>query len=577
VINQPHVNGTSFTPTTALSDSHSYRIWVQAGNLFGNGSWSTAHDFATGTAPIAPPAEAPQLTAPAAYVAILRPAIVWDSVADASYYDLWVDDLTTNTSQVIRQTQLASTSFTPTSDLTDGHAYRIWVRAGNVFGYGPWSAARDTHVDTSIPTLHDLGVSPKPRTNTKRPTFSGGFNTPASGLNFGLTTVTLDSQNVTTEVTFTGNGFSFTPSADLGEGDHLLSIALYSNSGGNASGAITVTTDYTPPAAPTADSITRSQTRITLEGSVEPDVTDILSKIQDAAAQTSVGGVWTAVIDKTGSDTATLTLRLVDSADNVSDFTVFQESFTNQPPSTPIAITSFAANQPNFSESQVFNFDHASVSVTAAVSGGQSPVTVSIGGKSASGSAGQYSATLTLPEGQTEVEALARDANGQLASKKIKVVVDTLPPVVDILSPSKKTTAPLGFLYVNGLTEAQSANVRNDSTLPRNVFSRDEFAVNGLTRDKASDLQTMTYEVREMDSLLVNPSGHINTFRPDLTFPFFQYEVETAPILDSILQLETINNESQLSYAPYAQTGTDHLFLYGVLKATKNLPESMFD
>jgi hypothetical protein len=51
----------------------------------------------------------------------------WNAVAGADYYDLWVNDLTTGKSQVLRNAHIVGTSLT--GSLTGGHKYQWWVRA----------------------------------------------------------------------------------------------------------------------------------------------------------------------------------------------------------------------------------------------------------------------------------------------------------------------------------------------------------------------------------------------------------------------------------------------------------------
>ncbi|MFO0864200.1 MAG: hypothetical protein U0744_06015 [Gemmataceae bacterium] len=60
----------------------------------------------------------------------VTPTFTWTATSLAARYDLWVDNLTTGASQVIRQTSLVATTFTPVANLPYG-SYRVWVRAFN--------------------------------------------------------------------------------------------------------------------------------------------------------------------------------------------------------------------------------------------------------------------------------------------------------------------------------------------------------------------------------------------------------------------------------------------------------------
>jgi hypothetical protein len=81
------------------------------------------------------------------------PTITWRVVDGAARYDLWVDQLG-GQSQIIREQNLTTTSFTPTTPLACTGNYRIWVRA---------ISTTDEDSDWSIPldfTIADNGVAP---------------------------------------------------------------------------------------------------------------------------------------------------------------------------------------------------------------------------------------------------------------------------------------------------------------------------------------------------------------------------------------------------------------------------------
>ncbi|MFO0864399.1 MAG: hypothetical protein U0744_07040 [Gemmataceae bacterium] len=85
-------------------------------------------------APLATPAP----LAPTGTVATDTPTFAWTAVANAARYDLWVDNATTGTSQVIRQSQLVGTTWTSTA-LSPGNTYNWWIRALSSNGTaGPW-------------------------------------------------------------------------------------------------------------------------------------------------------------------------------------------------------------------------------------------------------------------------------------------------------------------------------------------------------------------------------------------------------------------------------------------------------
>jgi hypothetical protein len=91
------------------------------------------------TAPLAqcPPTAAPTPAGPAGDVGTARPTFSWTAVPGATSYTLYVLDPAEN--WVIRQTNLTTTSFTPTSNLPEGVELRWKVKGESSCGPGPYS------------------------------------------------------------------------------------------------------------------------------------------------------------------------------------------------------------------------------------------------------------------------------------------------------------------------------------------------------------------------------------------------------------------------------------------------------
>jgi hypothetical protein len=138
---------TYWTTPILLAVNHNYRWWVRAVDAHGGpGSWSAAMDFNVSLAPLA----APTLVGPAGPITDLTPTFSWNVVPDAHHYDIWVSDLTTGQTEVLRDTDVRGTEWTPEErGLVLGHAYRWWVRACTESegvrrgGTGPWSNPLD--------------------------------------------------------------------------------------------------------------------------------------------------------------------------------------------------------------------------------------------------------------------------------------------------------------------------------------------------------------------------------------------------------------------------------------------------
>lgn len=121
----PDGNGLeSFVPVQEMGVGI-YRYWVRAyDSLERPAAWSTGRTFRVLTAP--------DITSPSAATGAALtefPDINWTSIVDTDRYDLWINNVTTGESQVIREEDLQTTNFaTSTADLVGG-TYKAWVRA----------------------------------------------------------------------------------------------------------------------------------------------------------------------------------------------------------------------------------------------------------------------------------------------------------------------------------------------------------------------------------------------------------------------------------------------------------------
>jgi hypothetical protein len=135
------VSGTSWMPLTFVTPGHAYTWWVRASSSsFDFSNWSSAATFVvTGTGV---PSTGSVSTAPtnlALSGSLVKPTFNWGPVTGADFFDLWVDDITTGQSEVVR-TQVSTLAFTARRSLTPGDTYTWWVRGGNATGArGPWS------------------------------------------------------------------------------------------------------------------------------------------------------------------------------------------------------------------------------------------------------------------------------------------------------------------------------------------------------------------------------------------------------------------------------------------------------
>ena len=117
----------SFTPEQELGVGR-YRAWVRGfDSLNRPTAWSRGMDFRIVTRP--------EFVTPLnqSFVSTRDfPEVSWTSVVDTDYYDLWVNNITTGESQVIRETRLPTTSYPTELAGLEGGAYRAWTRASVV-------------------------------------------------------------------------------------------------------------------------------------------------------------------------------------------------------------------------------------------------------------------------------------------------------------------------------------------------------------------------------------------------------------------------------------------------------------
>lgn len=150
VVDNVAVAGASYTPSSPLTNGHSFRWQVRAVSAAGiAGAWSGVREFSVQAATVGTPIPSD----PPAITYHSRPTFAWSPVAGAARYDLWVNDLTTGQSGVIRNTQLTRTTFTPAAKLPTGHRYLWCVRAIDAEGRpGEWSPHRAFFITTPVGT-----------------------------------------------------------------------------------------------------------------------------------------------------------------------------------------------------------------------------------------------------------------------------------------------------------------------------------------------------------------------------------------------------------------------------------------
>ncbi|MEP3479958.1 MAG: choice-of-anchor Q domain-containing protein [Fuerstiella sp.] len=144
------ITGTTWTPSPVLAND-SWTWSVRPVNSSGVGLFST---------PVALNLEGrTEVLTPGATTSDRTPEFTWIPVGNAVTYEIQVNNQTTATANVIRETGLTGTSFTPTTDLPAGE-FRVWVRAISSTSTGPWSILKEfTVADADLKESSDLSQS----------------------------------------------------------------------------------------------------------------------------------------------------------------------------------------------------------------------------------------------------------------------------------------------------------------------------------------------------------------------------------------------------------------------------------
>lgn len=213
VIRTSNITSSSYTPTTLLQPGHSYLWTVRAiGESGQTGTWGTHQQFTIGVLGVA------TIEAPGANTSSATPTFQWSTVTGATAYDIWVNDLTTGQSSVIRNTNVTTNTLTPTTPLSAGHSYQWTVRALNADGVaGDWAAAKIFQISTlGAPQLQ----GPSGTATTAKPTFTWTAVDGAAVYDLWVNDLTTGQSAVIRNKTVSGT--TFTPTTPLVEGHSYL-------------------------------------------------------------------------------------------------------------------------------------------------------------------------------------------------------------------------------------------------------------------------------------------------------------------------------------------------------------------
>ncbi len=177
VLRKTDISGTVDFYDPPFFDQGVYTAWLRGVN--GNnvaGKWSAPLTF---TVDVLPPGKV-TITAPvnpdkSTLMTSLNPTFQWTSAIRAVRYELWVNNVTTGQSQVIRRSDIRETKFTSLANLAQGF-YRCWVRAINSANeVGEWSNVYTFTIDEptpQIPVITGPAINPAGSVDNANPTFT---------------------------------------------------------------------------------------------------------------------------------------------------------------------------------------------------------------------------------------------------------------------------------------------------------------------------------------------------------------------------------------------------------------------
>ena len=439
--------GTSFTPGSDLPEGTIY--WrVAAKDAAGNQSaFSAAGSFEIDqTAPAVPVLIAvPDPTGDA------RQTMSWNASAGASTYRIQVSTDAAFTTTLFDQAGLATTSFTPTSDLPEGTIYWRVLATDAAANASAFSAADSFDVDLTAPAVPTLNaVLPDP-TNNQRPELTWPAVTGAAdyALQVSDTAFLHGGAQGENTVLFDGtvSGTSWTSTSDLPEGTIYWRLASRDDVGNQSafSAADDFTIDITPPAVPTLTPVSPDPTAdVTPQLAWSAETGAVAYRVQvstDSGFATTLHDVSIAATTYTPGSAlpeGTIYWRVAsrDVADNDSEFAT-AESFDIDltPPGVPVlvAVTPDPTNnrRPALAWGNVSGASEYRVQVSTdmAFTTTLFDVTVATAG---------WTPTADLPESTIYWRASSRDA---LANESAFSTADSF--AIDITAPGVPTLTPV--------------------------------------------------------------------------------------------------------------------------------------
>ena len=152
----------------------------------------------------------PTVTSPVGSQNAVRPTVSWTTASGASGYQVRIDDVTTNTTNLFNNASAGGNTWSPSADLVPGRSYRVWVRAVSGGSTGAWSDPQNFTL--TVPNK----IGPMGTESEIRPTFSWTAVAGATSYAIRLNDVSAIQANIFPGTTVTGT--SWQPPVDLVSG-----------------------------------------------------------------------------------------------------------------------------------------------------------------------------------------------------------------------------------------------------------------------------------------------------------------------------------------------------------------------
>ena len=178
-VDDKNVSGTSYTPTTALTNQQTYHWRVRAVNGEGQvGNWSTVYSLLVEIGAVSDlnPADESSTTD-------TTPTFRWTAVAGAAKYEIQIADSAANLAGSQSVDVNDGTSYTPTTALTNLQTHHWRVRAVDGDGQvGNWSTVYSLRVEIGAVS----GLSPTDGSSTKDTTPAFSWNAVAGAAKYQI-------------------------------------------------------------------------------------------------------------------------------------------------------------------------------------------------------------------------------------------------------------------------------------------------------------------------------------------------------------------------------------------------------